>query len=302
MPTTAKTWNTTSSLRTELPKAKLAVKKSVNEEILETWNNKVQKLLVQGEFTKLLIEQEESVTWQSIIRGLPRNILAFAARLATDSLPSPSNLKRWGKRVMSTCPLCSCPHGTLAHIINFCPVSLNQGRYTWRHDSVLNHLYDQVKAEATGDIEIFSDLPGKGINNSTIPQDIIVTNGFGSKPDLVVLSRSTKTIALLELTCPLDRNLHKAHSYKVDKYTDLESDLEAKGWKVHLVPFEVSSRGQILKHTQTHIFNTLKVFNIKFRTHQKLTKNLSKISLLCTFAVFHAFQTKEWIDPPFLKP
>ena len=91
MPTTANTWNTTSSLRTELPKAKLAVKKSVNEEILETWNNKVQKLLVQGEFTKLLIEQEESVTWQSIIRGLPRNILAFAARLATDSLPSPSN-------------------------------------------------------------------------------------------------------------------------------------------------------------------------------------------------------------------
>ena len=203
---------------------------------------------------------------------------------------------------MSTFPLCSWANETLANIINFGPITLNQGRYTWRHDSVLNHLYDQVKAEATGDIEIFSDLPGKGINNSTIPQDIIITNGFGSKPDLVVLSRSTKTIALLELTCPLDRNLHKAHSYKVDKYTDLESDLRAKSWKVHLVPFEVSSRGQILKHTKTHIFNTLKVFNIKFRTHQKLTKNLSKISLLCTFAVFHAFQTKEWIDPPFLKP
>ena len=155
-----------------------------------------------------------------------------------------------------------------------------------------------MKAEAPGDIEIFSDLPGKGINNSTILQDITVANGFGLKPDLVVLSRSTKTIALLELTCPFDRNLHKAQSYKVDKYTDLESDLEAKGWKIHLVPFEVSSRGQILKHTQTRIFNTLKVFNIKFRTHQKLTKNMSKISLLYTFAVFHAFQTKEWFDPP----
>ena len=90
---------------------------------------------------------------------------------------------------MATCPLCTCPQGTLAHIINFCPVSLNQGRLTWRHDSVLNHLYDQVKAEATTDIEMYSDLPGKGINNSTIPQDIIVTNGYGSKPDFVIISR-----------------------------------------------------------------------------------------------------------------
>ena len=89
---------------------------------------------------------------------------------------------------------------------------------------------------------------------------------------------------------------------KIDKYTDLETDLKEKGWTVHLVPFEVSSRGQILKHTQLHIFNTLKHFKIKFRTQQKLIKNLSKISLLCTFAVFHAFQTKEWIDPLFLKP
>ena len=75
---------------------------------------------------------------------------------------------------------------------------------------------------------MYSDLPGKGINNSTIPQDIIVTNGYGSKPDLVIISRSTMNITLLELTCPLDRNLHKAHSYKVDKYTDLETDLKEK--------------------------------------------------------------------------
>ena len=191
---------------------------------------------------------------------------------------------------MSTCPLCACPQGTLAHIINFCPVSLNQGRYTWRHDSVLNHLYSEVKAEATTDIEMYSDLPGKGINNSTIPQDIIVTNGFGSKPDLVIISRNTMNIALFELTCQQDRNLHKAHSYKIDKYTDLETDLKEKGWTVHLVPFEVSSQRKILKHTQLNIFNTLKHFKIKFRTQQKLIKNLSKISLLCTFSVFHAFQ------------
>ena len=79
------------------------------------------------------------------------------------------------------------------------------------------------KQEPT-DIEMYSDLPGKGI----------VTNGYGSKPDLFIISRSTMNIALFELTCPLDRNLHKAHTYKVDKYTDLETDLKEKGWTVHI--------------------------------------------------------------------
>ena len=122
---------------------------------------------------------------------------------------------------MSTCPLCACPQEVLAHIINFWPVSLNQGRYTRRHDNVLNHIYSKVKAKATTGIEMYSDLPGKRINNSTIPQDIIVTNDFGSNPDLVIISRNTMNIAVFELTYPLNRNLRKVHSYKIDKYTDL---------------------------------------------------------------------------------
>ena len=257
---------------------------------------------MQGEFVKLLIEEKQSITWQSIIRGLPRNILAFSVRLATDSLASPSNLKRWGKRVLATCPLCSCPQGTLAHIINFCPVSLNQGRMTWRHNSVLKHMLTVIKKEAPEGLKVYSDLPGSMVNNAVIPSDILVTNGYGSKPDLVMISRQSKTIALLELTCPLERNLAKANEFKNDKYASMQGDLEEKGWKVHLVPFEVSSRGQILKHTQISILTTLKHFHVKIPTQQKFFKNLSKISLLCTFSIFHAYQTKEWVDPALLRP
>ena len=72
------TWNVTSSIRHEIPKVKKAIQQSVNQEVLQTWNDKVSKLLVQGEFVKLLIEEQQSITWQSIIRGLPRNILAFS--------------------------------------------------------------------------------------------------------------------------------------------------------------------------------------------------------------------------------
>ena len=119
--------------------------------------------------------------------------------------------------------------GDLAHIINFCPVALNQGRYTWRHDSILNFLYGEIKTVAPKDVEIFSDLAGHMVNNSVIPQDILVSNGFGSKPDLVVISRSNKRIALFEVTFPLERNIHTANTYKRDKYSGMQGDLEDKG-------------------------------------------------------------------------
>ena len=159
-----------------------------------------------------------------------------------------------------------------------------------------------IKTVAPSDVEIYCDLAGHMINNAVIPQDILVSNGFGSKPDLVIISRSHRRIALFELTCPLERNIHTANNYKREKYSGMQSDLEEKGWKVYLVPYEVSSRGQILKTTKFSIIYTLKQFKIKIKAEQLLFKQLSKIALLSTFSIFHAYQTKEWVSPPLLKP
>ena len=82
----------------------------------------------------------------------------------------------------------------------------------------------------------------------------------------------------------------------------MQGDLESRGRKVHLVPFLVPSRGQILKHTQLNIFTTMKHFKIKIPVHKTLVKNLSKVSLLCSLPIFHAFQTKEWVTPALLRP
>ena len=123
---------------------------------------------------------------------MPKSIMAFATRLGTNSLPSPDNLKRWGEREISTCPRCKNPSGTLAHIVNIYPVALKQQRFTWRHDSVLKHITSEIKKLATNSIEIFCDLPGQRINGTTIPADILVTNGEGSKPNIVLIKRSEK--------------------------------------------------------------------------------------------------------------
>ena len=74
--------------------AKKAVNKSIKEETLALWNTKVNKLTLQGDFAKLLIEEEENITWKSIVNNIPKGVLSFALKSAVNGLPTPDNLKR----------------------------------------------------------------------------------------------------------------------------------------------------------------------------------------------------------------
>ena len=231
---------------------------------------------MQGEFTKLLIEEKENVTWQSVIKNVPRGIMSFALKSVTNSLATPDNLKRWGKRQLSQCPLCS-NNGTLHHILNYCPVALSQGRYTWRHNSVLYHMTKVILNEKPEALEILADLPGLNLNGGTIPPDVITTQ---LKPDLVILNRSEKTIFLLELTCSFETNIEAANLRKMTKYSALKSDLEEKGYKCHLIPFEVGSRGHISRSNKLNIMNTFLSNRLKpnvFRCIRDLSKNFSSV-------------------------
>ena len=82
---------------------------------------------------------------------------------------------------------------------------------------MLLYFVSTVKSLATGGTEVFSDLPSLQINGTTIPADILVATGEGSKPDLVILDRARKTIALLELACSLPGSAAKAYILKDKK-------------------------------------------------------------------------------------
>ena len=165
---------------------------------------------MQGEFAKLLIDEQENITWRSIINNVPRGVMSFALNSTTNTLPTPDNLRRWGKRVVSKCPLCS-NTGTLEHILNFCSISLNQGRFTWRHNSVLNHITKTMIDNKPENIEIFADICGLSFNGGTIPPDVVSTQ---LKPDLVLLNRQEKKIFVMELTCSFERNITAANLRK----------------------------------------------------------------------------------------
>ena len=174
-------------------KARKATNKTIKEETLKLWNNKVKKLTLQGNFISLLIEEETNITWQSISKNIPRGVLSFAIKASVNGLNTPDNLKRWGEKKMDNCQICG-NFGNLEHVLNWCSTALNQGRLTWRHDSVLHHMKKEICKVKEDEVTIHTVIPGYSINGATLPADIIT---IGQRPDIVIINRKDKKIALL---------------------------------------------------------------------------------------------------------
>ena len=62
-------------------------------------------------------------------------------------MPTPSIRKLWyGTKVDATCKVCkSGQQCSLSHVLARCPVALEQGRYKWRHDSILLQIFKIVR-------------------------------------------------------------------------------------------------------------------------------------------------------------
>ena len=166
----------------------------------EKWDSNLDKLTVQRKFSDACSLEKENSVWNRILDGLPPGQLSFILRAASDTLPTPLNLRRWRLRVDSKCSLCGSASPTVLHILNTCPTSLNQGRFTWRHDRVLQRLVRGIIPALSKDERLYADLPNHRVCDNpptTIPQDIVPTSAC---PDLVIIRE--KEVLLLELTIP----------------------------------------------------------------------------------------------------
>ena len=84
------------------------------------------------------------------------------------------------------CVLCKCRDSTL-HTLNGCKTGLDQGRWTWRHNNIVEYIADSVdKTKYT----VYSDIDEyQGANGTTIPVSMTITN---LKPDIVIMNEMEK--------------------------------------------------------------------------------------------------------------
>lgn len=183
----------------------------------------------------------------------------------------------------------------LNHILCACPKSLGDGRYQWRHDRVLQevakwvdwqrleanqgkvttskeiqfvaegqpsttktrrHLTHGILTGAT-DWELHVDLKKKLM----FPADVAVTR---LRPDMLLISRSTNCIYIVELTVPWEDRLETSHQLKSTKYQDLVDEAKVKGWKAVQFPIEVGCRG-FVSTTTRYFLRSLGIQSLKLK-------------------------------------
>ena len=273
---------------------KQEVRKRIQDQTDAYWSSKIRNLVMQGDFLSLLVEEDTNVTWKSYVWNLPRGVVKFVLNSSLQTLPTADNLRRWGKRVSDLCGICG-GRGkqTLNHVLSSCDISLNQGRLTWRHDSVLKTLIGFVGSKLQHGFRIYADIAGYSAGGGHIfPPDVIVTT---QRPDVVVLNMEERRVVIFELTCPFDSNVNTAHDFKMGKYASLVNDLRGDGYVVDLFCVEVSVRGQISKANRARIKSfLLKTTGLRGRVSVELICKMSRVSLLSSFTILCARDEASW--------
>lgn len=231
--------------------------------------------------------------------------LSFLLKSTYDVLPSPTNLATWGLTDDPSCKLCGKP-ANLCHVLSACRVALTDGRYRWRHDRVLGVMGEALEREVKKPRRVpvgpqfttFVRAGQKGQKNSTetgvlttandwtllvdtgrqlkFPEEIVVTN---RRPDIVVYSRRTKQVVMVELTVPWEERVEESNERKLAKYQPLVDACKEKGWRTWCFAVEVGCRGFVAQ-SMWRMFGRLGVVGqTRKRTIHRIGKEAEAASL-----------------------
>ena len=153
---------------------------------------------------------------------MPRNIFNFMIKYLNNTLPTKKNLHKWFLSDSPSCSFCL-SRETLQHVSS-CNSYLADGRYTWRHNSVL--LFLARSFSSLQNCSLYADLP-------FFSSPSLIT-GDSLRPDLASISPDN-TLYLLELTVGFETNIEKNSNRKATKYKPLLRDLNYRYRSINFV-------------------------------------------------------------------
>ena len=207
-------------------------------------------------------------------------------------MATPDNLARWGRPVNTKCNMEGCNAVcTLGHLLSACPKSLD--RFTFRHDSVLQHLLNAIIRRKKDGLVVYADLNGWRVNGGTVPHEMALTE---QKPDLVIIDKAAAPVKILlvELTVPWDssQNFQAAVERKTARYERLIEDLREAGFDARNMPLEIGCRGVINLRNAANLEYICNLVGIK--GIQKLKGALGRIALIGSYRIWLARNSQEW--------
>ena len=267
------------------------------------------------------------LSWRNLIYGPGPHVIKFILNATVNWLKTPDMMKVWGYKKTAYCPLCKHPQCTLHHIISGCKVALDQGRYTWRHDSILGYLgqvmkelvdkanakeqkratvshigKNFVRAGTKPPVKRHKSIGSRGMllrgatdwkvlvdldNKMVYPPEIC---GTTQRPDIVIWSAATKRVVNAELTCPAEEGIEAAQTRKEGRYHLLKCEAKDRGWDSQVATLEVGARGYVA-HTVPRV---LKRLGRGSKDISADMRNLSNLVARCTYGIYLARASEGW--------
>jgi hypothetical protein len=104
---------------------------------------------------------------------------------------------------------------------------------------------------------------------------------------------------LVELTCPWDTYAKRAEERKTARYADLKIALSNEGWGCSLYLIEIGAQGHMIKSVKDHHRSLFRVWVPAGDRSGigQMMKDVSRISLACSSAIFQARNDPVWSSP-----
>ncbi|KAM9717486.1 uncharacterized protein ACNS7B_021136 [Menidia menidia] len=168
-----------------------------------------------------------------------------------------------------SCKLCG-RTANLEHVLSSCHSSLADGKFRWRHDQILAQLADGIDQARTRARQLskgprFIHFTRAGENGAAggrskgvlatandwemradlkkqlkFPEEIAHTS---LRQDIVLWSKGTKQVVLIELTIPWEERMEEAYERKLNKYQALILESQLNGWKTWNLPVALGLLG-----------------------------------------------------------
>jgi hypothetical protein len=107
-------------------------------------------------------------------------------------------------------------------------------------------------------------------------------------------------IALVKLTCPWDTDAKRTEVHKTTRYADLKTALSYEGWDCSLyILIKVGAQDHIPKSVKDclrSLFQAWVPADYKSGIGQMM-KDVSRIFMVCSFAIFQACNDPVWFSP-----
>ena len=247
------------------------------------------KLPSQGFIISFLLEKSLkrlNSLWSKAQSNLPTNIFNFTIRYLNNTLANKKNLYMWKLAATPDCSFCL-QSESLLHVVAGCKSYLEQGRYTWRHNTVLKFLAQTLPSLQPS--KLFVDLPG------CLSPSILT--GECLRPDML-LSIEDKCFYIIELTVDFETNLERNAERKEIKYRPLLKQFENKYRKTKFINLSTSSLGMFGQASESFV-DMCKELGIEQSHLNYMAIKMTTIIIRTTYYIF-CMRNKPWTDPQLL--